>query len=302
VRRTVITLPLVLAAALVLAGCSGDDPSAAPTPGSDAATDVAVCEAPAGDAVESIDVAGEVGSQPTVTFETPVEVDETQRTFVVEGDLVDPGDLVRVAYALYDGSTGEMLETFGWGEGEPLTPLRADYSMLHPGFAQTIGCAGAGSRVAGVVPGDDGATVVFVVDVLTHDDWTTDLPEIGGSDEAPTVTLAATAPKTGLQVAVLEEGEGEIVDLADTVSVHYLGTAWETGEKFDSSFDRGRPADFQVQGVVQGFSQALLGQKVGSKVLVTMPPALGYGEAGTSEHALAGLTLVFYIDIVAVLG
>jgi FKBP-type peptidyl-prolyl cis-trans isomerase len=78
--------------------------------------------------------------------------------------------------------------------------------------------------------------------------------------------------------------------------VHYLGTAWETGEVFDSSFERGAPAEFQVGGVVQGFKEALLGQTVGSTIIVTMPPALGYG--GSEGHALQTSTLVFYIQIV----
>jgi peptidylprolyl isomerase len=112
------------------------------------------------------------------------------------------------------------------------------------------------------------------------------------------VTLPAVAPKADLELVVLAEGDGDVVGVADSVTVNYLGTAWETGEVFDESYSAG-PATFPVTGVVDGFAAALIGQKVGSRVLVTMPPALGYGEAGTSTNALAGKTLVFLIDIVS---
>lgn len=307
-RRTLIALPIVLASALVLAGCApGDGPDAAET--DPAAIDV--CDTPGGDVVGSVEVTGDFGSAPTVTFDAGLEVETTQRSVLVEGDEVEPGQLVSAAYALYNGTTGDELETYGWGEGDPATPFRADVDMLFEGFARTLGCLGPGSRAVGVIPssesfGEQGVSqgigaedvLVFVVDVLSDNVWSTDLPEVGGTAEAPTVTLPATAPKTDLEIAVLEKGDGDVVALADTVAVNYLGTAWETGEVFDSSFDRGEPATFAVSGVVAGFREALIGQTVGSKILVTMPPALGYGD--TPGHALQTSTLVFYIEIVDV--
>lgn len=306
-RRTLIAVPFVLASALVLAGCTPDSATPDPTDTAPAALDV--CATPGGDAVEAIEVTGDFGSTPTVTFDAGLEADSTQRTVVIDGDEVEPGALVSAAYALYNGTSGEQLETYGWGETDSVTPFRADTDLLFEGFAKTLGCLGVGTRAVGVIPGaeafgeqgeqmgisaDD--VLVFVVDVVSDNVWTTDLPEIGGTAEAPTVTLPDTAPKELLEITVLEAGDGDVVGVADSVSVHYLGTAWETGEVFDSSFDRGAPATFQVTGVVEGFKQALVGQTVGSKILVTMPPALGYGaQAG---HPLQDSTLVFYIEIV----
>ncbi len=306
-RRSLIALPLVLASALVLAGCTADDGS---TPDAETDTSAAgVCDTSGGDAVSAVDVSGDFGSAPTVNFEAGLEVTTTERTVLIEGDEAEPGQLVSAAYALYNGTTGDELETYGWAEGDPATPFRADFEMLFEGFAKTLGCLGPGSRAVGVIPnaegfGDQAESVgvgledvlIFVVDVLTDNVWSTDLPEVGGSAEAPTVTLPATAPKTDLEIAVLEEGDGDVVGVADSVSVHYLGTAWETGAVFDSSFDRGAPATFDVSGVVQGFQEALVGQTVGSKILVTMPPALGYG--ASEGHELQSSTLVFYIEIV----
>ncbi|WP_309708438.1 FKBP-type peptidyl-prolyl cis-trans isomerase [Pseudolysinimonas sp.] len=307
-RRSLLALPFVLASALVLAGCSADDGTTPDATETDTST-VGVCETPDGAAVSAVDVSGDFGSAPTIAFDAGLEVATTERVVVIEGDEVEPGQLVSAAYALYNGTTGEELETYGWAEGDPATPFRADYDMLFTGFAKTLGCLGPGSRAVGVIPnaegfGEQAETVgigvddvlVFVVDVLSDNVWSTDVPEVGGTAEAPTVTLPAIAPKTDLEIAVLEEGAGDVVGLNDSVSVHYLGTAWETGVVFDSSFDRGAPATFAVSGVVQGFQEALVGQTVGSKILVTMPPALGYG--ASEGHELQNSTLVFYIEIV----
>lgn len=305
-RRTHLVLPLVLATALVLAGCApGDSPD---PEGTDDAL-AGVCETPDGDVVSAVEVTGDFGSAPTVVFDAGLTLATTERAVLIEGDEVEPGHLVSAAYALYNGTTGDELETYGWGEGDPATPFRADYDLLFAGFAKTLGCLGPGSRAVGVIPSAEGFgaqgeqvgigaddVLVFVVDVLSDNVWSSDLAEIGGTAEAPTVTLPATAPKTDLEIAVLEEGDGDVVGLADSVSVHYLGTAWETGEVFDSSFDRGEPATFAVSGVVQGFQEALVGQTVGSKILVTMPPSFGYG--ASQGHALQNSTLVFYIEIV----
>ena len=307
-RRSLIALPFVLASALVLAGCAGDGSATPdPTPTDPAAIDV--CATPSGDGVSAVDVSGDFGSLPTVTFDAGLDVSTTERSVVITGDEVEPGALVSAAYGLYNGTTGDQIETYGWADGDPATPFRADTELLFEGFAKTLGCLGPGSRAVGVIPGSEafgeqgeqvgiGAddVLVFVVDVLTDNVWSADLPEIGGTAEAPTVTLPDTAPKTQLEIAVLEEGDGAVVGPADSVVVHYLGTAWETGEIFDSSFDRGAPAEFQVGGVVAGFREALVGQTVGSTILVTMPPALGYG--GQEGHPLQTSTLVFYIQIV----
>ena len=304
-RRTLIALPIVLASALVLASCASGDPEPAET---DAAA-IDVCATPGGDGVSAVEVSGEFGAVPTVTFDPGLVVDATERDVVIEGDEVDPGQLVSAAYGLYNGTTGDEIETYGWGEGDVATPFRADPEMLFEGFAKTLGCLGPGSRAVGVIPGSEafgaqgeqvgiGAddVIVFVVDVLSDNVWSSDLPEIGGSAEAPTVTLPAVAPKPDLEIAVLEKGDGDVVGPADSVAVNYLGTAWETGEVFDSSFARGEPAVFSVSEVVTGFREALVGQSVGSRILVTMPPALGYAES--EGNALQNSTLVFYIEIV----
>ena len=98
---------------------------------------------------------------------------------------------------------------------------------------------------------------------------------------------------------MLKAGDGRPVSAGDTTLLQYTGVNWDTGEVFDSSWKNGAPISIDGNTYVEGFIQALEGQKVGSQVLVVIPPALGYGEAGSSEHELAGQTLVFVIDILA---
>lgn len=309
--RLLLPVSVALATAVALAGCSTPSPESTPDP--DAAPAVDVCGAPEGDAARAVSVSGEVGALPTVEFEPGLEVTETERVVLAQGAEVAAGAAVGVAYALYNGATGEELETYGYADGEPPTSFRADTAIVAVGFAKTLGCLGPGSRAVGVIPADEGFgaagtqlglgeddALVFVIDVLEDQsptEWTTDLPEIGGTDDAPVLTIAAAPAKTDLELTVLREGDGAVVGAADEVTVDYLGVEWETGEVFDSSFERGQPATFSVQGVVAGFSAALIGQKVGSRVLVTMPPSLGYG--GSPGHALEKSTLVFLIDIVS---
>lgn len=317
-RRPLLALPLLLTSALVLAGCAADG-STESAPDETPVAEVGVCDAPSGDVVESLDVSGDFGTTPVVDFAAPLAtVDETQVAVAIRGDEVAPGTSVQAAYLIIDGTTGDLVDTFGYAEGEEPIQFRADLDSLRPGFAKALGCAGPGTRVVAVIPPDEGFgadaadsgvgeddMLIFVADIvadLTPAEWVTDVPEVGGTDDAPTVTLPDTAPKTDLEIAVLTEGDGDVVGSADSVTVDYLGTSWETGEVFDQSYARGEPATFSVQGVVPGFRDALIGQKVGTRLLVTMPPSMGYGEAGTSTHALAGQTLVFLIDIVAIAG
>jgi peptidylprolyl isomerase len=79
--------------------------------------------------------------------------------------------------------------------------------------------------------------------------------------------------------------------------VHYTGINWNTKKVFDSSWERGEPATFVTSQVIPGFTKALVGQKVGSQVIAIIPPADGYGEAGSGEDIGGTDTIVFVVDI-----
>jgi peptidylprolyl isomerase len=82
--------------------------------------------------------------------------------------------------------------------------------------------------------------------------------------------------------------------------VHYTGVIWGSGKQFDSSWDRRTPADFTIGtgNVIPGWDTGLVGQTVGSQVLLVVPPDQGYGSNGNSQAGIAGTdTLVFVVDI-----
>jgi FKBP-type peptidyl-prolyl cis-trans isomerase FkpA/FKBP-type peptidyl-prolyl cis-trans isomerase FklB len=84
---------------------------------------------------------------------------------------------------------------------------------------------------------------------------------------------------SGLQYQVIKEGDGPTPKKEDSVKCHYTGTLID-GTKFDSSVDRGQPAEFPVSGVIPGWTEALQLMKVGSKYKLFIPPELAYGPAG----------------------
>ncbi len=99
---------------------------------------------------------------------------------------------------------------------------------------------------------------------------------------------------------VLIKGTGPVVAAGQTITVHYTGVIWASGKQFDSSWDRGQPIDFQigVGKVIAGWDEGLVGQTVGSQVLLVIPPDKGYGSAGQSSAGISGTdTLVFVVDI-----
>lgn len=121
----------------------------------------------------------------------------------------------------------------------------------------------------------------------------------GEFGEKPTLEFTADSAPEGLQVEVVSEGDGPEVTAEDTISANYLGQVWDTDTVFDNSYDRGAPTEFPLSGVIAGWTTGLTGQKVGSRVLLTVPSALGYPD-GQGEDIKAGDTIVFVVDIVGI--
>jgi FKBP-type peptidyl-prolyl cis-trans isomerase FkpA/FKBP-type peptidyl-prolyl cis-trans isomerase FklB len=103
---------------------------------------------------------------------------------------------------------------------------------------------------------------------------------------------------SGLQYIVVQEGTGKTPGPDDVVKAHYKGTLIN-GEKFDSSYDRGQPAEFPVNGVIKGWTEALQMMKVGGKVKLFVPPELGYGPSARPGIP-ANSVLIFEVELVDV--
>jgi FKBP-type peptidyl-prolyl cis-trans isomerase FkpA/FKBP-type peptidyl-prolyl cis-trans isomerase FklB len=112
-----------------------------------------------------------------------------------------------------------------------------------------------------------------------------------------TATGVKTLP-SGLQYIVEKEGTGKTPGPNDVVKAHYKGTLIN-GQTFDSSYDRGQPAEFPVSGVIKGWTEALQMMKVGGKMKIFVPPDLGYG-ASARPGIPANSVLVFDIELLDV--
>ena len=316
------SLALIATAGLVAVALSGCT-SAAPAP-----------EATPGDSSDAVVVKGDLGDEPRVEFPTPLAPDETQCTEVIagEGERLQEGQQAMIGLAAYNGTTGEELELTGFGD-EDAVPVAATDATL-PGVRKALSCTAEGSRVAVVVPAEDGFgsegnqalgvapgdSLVFVIDVQRAFPARADGSPRPTRDGFPAVVLAPngrpgiTVPKndpfTTTEIEVLKQGNGEVVEDGDSVVVQYTGVLWEDGKVFDSSWEtaeegnqRPGPRTF-VMGeggeVVPGFSDAVVGQNVGSQIGVVVPPDEGYVDQGTAQIP-AGSTLFFVIDILGVI-
>lgn len=86
---------------------------------------------------------------------------------------------------------------------------------------------------------------------------------------------------------------------SSTVQVNYVGVSWSTGAVFDSSYERGTPAEFPLANVIQGWRDGLSGAKVGGRREIVIPPGLAYGPTGQGPIG-PNETLVFVVDILGV--
>jgi peptidylprolyl isomerase len=117
----------------------------------------------------------------------------------------------------------------------------------------------------------------------------------------PTVTHKDGEPDKALVTDVLKEGDGPEVKKGDLLTANYLGQIWRDGKVFDNSYDRGAPSSFPIGigGVIKGWDEALVGKKIGSRIVLSIPADKGYGPSGGNEKA--GITkddtLIFVVDL-----
>jgi peptidylprolyl isomerase len=305
VRRSAALLLVLSCAAAGVAGLASSASAAAP--------------------LGPVTVAGGPGAKPTVKFAKPFAVKTTADKVVTAGTgaALASGQTVTFDYVLVDGRTGKQLETSYGGKPGSLVLDKAKTAtqLVKSLTGQTIG-----SRVLVAIAPKDGLakrlksskvkkddTLLFVIDVKgvrTPLGRATGeaVPPVDGlptvalaADGKPTITIPPGVPApTQLVSQVLIKGTGPVVTAGQTISVHYTGVIWGTGKQFDSSWDRAQPLDVVIGkgNVVPGWDEGLVGQTVGSQVLLVIPPDKGYGSAGQSSAGISGTdTLVFVVDI-----
>ncbi|WP_234986544.1 FKBP-type peptidyl-prolyl cis-trans isomerase [Demequina sp. NBRC 110055] len=302
---------------LGLTACSSDaETDATTSPSAEASAPAEVDNSAAEAALEEITwTDGE--DAPTLEFEAPLNVDNRAARAIAPGDgePVEDGDVVNLAYTVWSGEDGsQVYSTYEGGVPEAIT--FSEESVTDTVLYDAIKGQNVGATFIYAFPSseaDDGTVTPSQYMAVTVDSVTTvlDGPEgaaVEPDEGLPTVTLDDTGKPsidfadagempTELVVQPLIEGEGDVVEETDTLTVNYTGWIWD-GEQFDSSWDRGTTASFPLSNVIAGWTQGLAGQTVGSQVLLVIPPDLGYGDSDTSSIP-GGSTLVFVVDILA---
>lgn len=128
-------------------------------------------------------------------------------------------------------------------------------------------------------------------------------PAAGNVTAKPEFEIPGEEPPNELEARVLVEGEGDTAEGGDTVTVHYVGKAWSTGEEFASSWDRDEPFVFElgVSSVIEGWERGIEGMRVGERRMLVIPPDQAYGDQGAGSIG-PGETLVFVVDLLSVEG
>lgn len=118
--------------------------------------------------------------------------------------------------------------------------------------------------------------------------------------EKPTVGLVEGPPPTDLVIEDITIGTGPEVQPGQWAVVQYVGVSFDTGEEFDTSWNRGSPFSFQLGAgrVIDGWDRGVLGMRIGGRRKLVVPPHLGYGNQGVGNQIKPGATLVFVVDLV----
>lgn len=268
-------------------------------------------------------------SGPTVSFTAPLSIGQEAVTLAAdgEGETLASGHLITFHYLVCDTVTGEKLFST-WGM-TPEEDAPESYELSVASFGETLSAAmegvKTGAQLLWAQPGltaeqsqsgqpTNGFLYAMTItgsqaigeaasgtEVAVTDD---SLPviEIVGDKPAVTVPDTFTDP-TELVVQPLIQGEGATIEAGQTVLVKYTG--WlSDGTQFDSSWDRDAPNDkltFQAGagGVIQGWDQGVLGQQVGSRLLLVIPSEMGYGPEGSGDTIPPDSTLIFVVDVLA---
>ncbi|MFI6014412.1 FKBP-type peptidyl-prolyl cis-trans isomerase [Streptomyces sp. NPDC051243] len=326
-RSLLIAVP---AGMVTLAACGDDkdDSSKASESASPSAPQAAPSPKIVDGPVPAITAGTKFGQKPTVAKGSgdPSKDLAVKTVIAGGGKVVAENDYIQAHYLGQVWDTAKVFANSYDAKTTALVPLAQ--GQIYEGWRYGLVGKKVGSRVEMAVPptwgyGEEGNaqagikgtdTLVFVVDV--QDTFSTkssakgtevaqdnvDLPKVGTNTDgkAPSIEIPKTDPPKKLVANYVIEGDGDELTAQNTVLVQYKGVQWDTGKEFDSTYANKQLTSFSLQQVVKGWSQGLTGKKVGSRVLIVIPPELGYGDNPPQGSGIAkGATLVFSVDILA---
>jgi peptidylprolyl isomerase len=305
----------LVAAAVVLAGCGSDDSSKSDSSPSGSS----------GKGWDTAEVSGEVGTEATVKFNGEV-TDSAQTTKVLEegdGDTVQEGDSLILQTVIADGTTQKTVASSYTDHQPQVVSLSSTVQKL---FLDALSGKTIGSRVAVYAPAEAifGASgnpqlgisqkdpIVIVFDLIGQPVAKPDGKKHAAPSWFPTIDTTkgvisglgfkgTPEPDGKLHSATLFDGTGPVVKKGQTIFARYLGEVYDGKKPFDENFSGADPAAFQIGAgaVITGWDKTLVGQRVGSEVVLEIPPKEGYGKKGNSQAGIKGTdTLYFVVDIV----
>lgn len=324
--------PIAATAMIVLGGASLTACAASPE-----AIDGCMPAYSPGQGASQVDVTGEFGQQMQAEFEGPIPANEPSVSFIEagEGKRAGIGDSAVAHVTVQDGITGETVFSslqqgapFGLSVGDPSDDGRVLESAAL--------CAAEGSRIVAVSTVTDAlgegssftGTQLAPTDpvVITYDVQKVfpghaegqlqtahpELPAVTVTELGqPGLTFKNNSAPEDLVVASTVKGNGEAVEAGDQILVQYTGVVWESREVFDSTWNSAKPGAAEdasgsqptvfpmVEGqLIDGFYNGLIGQPVGSQVIISVPPEMGYANSPNRPASIGeDDTLVFVVDI-----
>ncbi len=319
--RKLFAVAAIASLALAVIGCSATPPKP---------TGCAVVKA--GAVSRAVSVSGPYGKDPQVSASFPLSATKTtQRSVVIAGSgaVVKRGDRVALDFEMYNATSGKVLTSTRF-EGQPITFALTTQSKVLAGIIDTVSCTRVGSRVVGVIPPSAGFgaagssklgvgkkdSLVLIADVVSiQPALPAPLATPSGIAQSPlpgfptvtvdkkgvpTVSVPPEPAPTKYEAETLIQGTGDRVKTDTNVVVDYQALNWRTGKIVDGrdTWATGHTAVFNTGVSIPGFARAVEGQPVGSRVLVVLPPSLGYGTNGQPSLGVKGTDdLVFLIDI-----
>lgn len=277
------------------------------------------------DGAPAITAGAKFGEKPTLAKGEGDPPKKLKTEVISEGDgaKLKNGDAIQVNYLGQSWDTTKPFDN-SFDRKQPFD-LTLGAGMVIQGWDKGLVGQKVGSRVELVIPPDLGygaqgqgdikpnATLVFVVDVLKATQIPASaegtevaqdnigLPKVGTKTDgkAPTVTVPKSDPPKKLVSSYILESKGDVIKDSDSVVVNYVALLWKDGKEFDSTYKAGKTQTFPLaQVTLKGLKNGLVGKKVGSRVLLVIPPDQGFGDKA-QQTIPANSTLVFAVDILA---